>query len=63
MTLTIGYWVFPLILTFVAFSITYIRDISRPNSGGYLGGLPFVFEGLLAIIFSLIVWLIWAVFT
>ena len=60
MTLTIGWWVVPLFLTIIAFVIPIIRDMKRTDHHDMFSGLPLVIEEVGAIIFSLVVWLIWA---
>lgn len=67
-TITLGWWLVPTVLTVIAFVIAFIcdRNQSRSRSHNY-GILSGAFDGIvglflygLATIFSLIVWLIWA---
>jgi len=62
-TITAGYWLIPLLLTIISF---FIANDYKKHNCGYIncGYINCDFEGLIrfliAIIFSLIVWLIWA---
>lgn len=53
LTITIGTWVIPLLITFIVFGWSFTQ-----NDGGYLSGF---FETLIALIISLLAWLIWAI--
>ncbi len=55
MTITIGLWIIPLIITIVAFISALIH-----SDDDWLGGF---FEMVLALLVSLVSWLIWAVIT
>lgn len=60
MTIYIGWWALPLVLSLVAFFAAWLSDT---DSGGYLSGLDSLIFYFFALIFSLVVWLIWALFT
>ena len=57
MTITIGYWIIPLVVTAAAFIIASRND---PRDTYGVGGAVNV---ALALIVSLVAWLIWAVLT
>jgi hypothetical protein len=57
MTITIGYWIIPLIVTVVAFSLAQYYD---PRDQFGIDGTVYA---VLALVVSLIAWLIWAVLT
>ena len=66
MTITFGFWVLPMLFTVIAFVVAEIRvrhvtkDMGAPSWGD--GFVSIAFHGL-ALIASLIAWLIWAVLT
>jgi hypothetical protein len=66
MTITIGLWVIPLIVTIISFVTASIRvqQVAKDAGAGSWGEgiLIIAFHGL-ALIASLIAWLIWAVLT
>ena len=57
MTVTIGYWIIPLIVTVAAFFLAQLND--PRDQFGISGAINVV----LALVVSLIAWLIWAVLT
>ena len=58
MTITIGWWLIPLILTLlILFLIPEAKD-----RGGYGAGMESLFYGTLALVGILFVWLAWAIF-
>ena len=61
MTITIGWWALPFVLTCAAFLDAYMAE--DKNQRGMMAGLDGIIFGALALIVSLIAWLIWAVLT
>lgn len=61
MTITLGWWAVPLAITTIAFLASFMADAG--GRGGYLSGLDTLIFNALALIVSLIAWLIWAVLT
>ena len=60
-TITIGWWFVPLLVTFAAF---YFAGSRLDDGGGdYHFPVDIFIYGPLAIIVSIVAWLIWAVFT
>jgi hypothetical protein len=66
-TITLGWWLVPTVLTVIAFIIAFICDRNQSRHRSNYGILSGTFNGIvglflygLATIFSLIVWLIWA---
>lgn len=57
MTITIGWWLVPLIITLIAFGWCFARD----SGGGYanIGGFM---DFVAALIVSLVAWLAWSLF-
>jgi hypothetical protein len=61
MTITVGIWILPLIVTIIAFLVAYY---STPESHGDYGGIGAGFVGVIylagAAVVSLLAWLLWA---
>lgn len=60
MTITIGTWIIPAILTFIFFTIAIIETDKVPNTGFMGNGLHALFYGAAALIGSLAIWLMWS---
>lgn len=58
MTITVGAWIVPLLITIISIWIAFAETDTR--SGGYLAGIEILFYLPLAVIVSLVSWLIWA---
>lgn len=67
MTLTIGSWGFPALVTItVLCGLVVACGRMEPSRGGYgdiANGVLFLFYGSVSVIVSLIAWLVWAVLT
>jgi hypothetical protein len=61
MTITLGWWAIPLAITIIAFLASFMADTR--SSSGYLSGIDTLIFNALALIVSLIAWLIWSVLT
>lgn len=53
LTITIGLWIIPFLITVISFAWAIAN-----SDGGFLGGF---FETLIALIISLFAWLVWAI--
>jgi UDP-N-acetylmuramyl pentapeptide phosphotransferase/UDP-N-acetylglucosamine-1-phosphate transferase len=53
------WWVLPSVITFIAFFAAWA--LTEPNQSGMMAGFDGLLFGGLALIVSLIAWLIWAV--
>ena len=64
MTIEIGYWVIPLVITFVSFVVASMCA-KEPSSHGYFpdfgAALLNIIRLAIALIVSLVAWLLWAI--
>lgn len=61
MVIHLGWWLLPMAITCAAFIASWAA--TEPNQRGMMAGLDGLFFGGLALIVSLIAWLVWAVLT
>jgi len=60
--ITTGYWLIPLLITVTSFFIASRYEKPRPN--GYINlDIEGIYRLFVALIVSLVAWLIWALFT
>lgn len=67
MTITLGWWIAPLVMTVLVFAWrAYMHKDDGPSFGGYSAigaGIGAALTLLAAVVVSLIAWLIWALLT
>lgn len=66
LSLTLGWWIVPVVITLVSYLVAYLATPSRTNSYDWYGfgtlfdGIIILFGLLAATIVSLVAWLVWA---